>query len=211
MIEAAEALFAARGIGAVSLREVGAAAGQKNNSAAQYHFGSRDGLLRAVFEHRMLPINDARQARLDEIGERPGLRPLVEALVDPLASAITAEPSSCYARFLAQVLTSDVVTDGPDGDEPFTAAYREVCARIADAIDGDVPEVVGHLRLQHAVLLLVHGLATWEHARATGRPHADAELLRTDLVDTIVGLLGAPVSTRTTDRPSPSRHLELAC
>ena len=44
MIVVAERLFAERGIEAVSLREVGAACGLRNNSAAQYHFGSRTGL-----------------------------------------------------------------------------------------------------------------------------------------------------------------------
>src|ERR1051326_9079064 len=88
MILAAERLFAERGIAAVSLREIGAAAGQRNNSAAQYHFGSKQGLVDAVVEHRMGPINERRLALLadlDTSGRGSDLRALVEALVEPFA------------------------------------------------------------------------------------------------------------------------------
>src|SRR5439155_5960126 len=67
MILAAERLFAERGIGAVSLREIGSAAGQRNNGAAQYHFGTKRGLVDAIVEYRMQPINERRVALLAEI------------------------------------------------------------------------------------------------------------------------------------------------
>ena len=41
----AERLFGERGINGVSLREISRAVGQRNPSALQYHFGSRDALL----------------------------------------------------------------------------------------------------------------------------------------------------------------------
>ena len=48
LVAAGERLFAERGIRAVSLREINKAAGQRNSSALHYHFGSREGLLRAL-------------------------------------------------------------------------------------------------------------------------------------------------------------------
>ncbi|HEY9555614.1 MAG TPA: TetR family transcriptional regulator, partial [Acidimicrobiales bacterium] len=80
MIEAAERLAAEQGLAAMSLREVQAAAGQRNKSAAQYHFGSRAGLVEAVIANRMGPINEARLAMLAELDagiEPPSLRDLV--------------------------------------------------------------------------------------------------------------------------------------
>ena len=41
----AEQLFAAHGVDGVSLRQITREAGQRNTTALQYHFGSRDGLL----------------------------------------------------------------------------------------------------------------------------------------------------------------------
>ncbi|WP_459980028.1 helix-turn-helix domain-containing protein, partial [Mycobacterium avium] len=48
LIEVAERLFAGRGIEAVTLKEIQQAAGQSNASVIRYHFGSRDGLIRAL-------------------------------------------------------------------------------------------------------------------------------------------------------------------
>ena len=45
LIDAAVQLYGDRSIDAVSLREISAAAGQKNPNALQYHFGDRDGCL----------------------------------------------------------------------------------------------------------------------------------------------------------------------
>jgi AcrR family transcriptional regulator len=220
MIEAAEQLFADRGVGAVSLREVGQAAGQRNNSAAQYHFGSRDGLLRAVFEHRMVPINAARRAALDQLAAEPPATPeaerraLVDALVTPLADAVAAAEPSHYTRFLAQVMASELVASPTDRAVDHTAAYREVHLRLVASLDHLPPEVA-HLRVANGVLLLVNALAASEQARSLGRPHTDPSVLRADLVDSIVGLLEAPTSAATSTRasgPSPtSNPLELAC
>src|SRR3546814_12416611 len=83
MIEAAERLAAEQGLAAMSLREVQAAAGQRNKSAAQYHFGSPAGLVEAAIANRMGPINEARLAMLDDLDaciEPTPLRDLVAVL-----------------------------------------------------------------------------------------------------------------------------------
>ena len=48
--DAAVQLYGDSSIVAVSLREISAAAGQKNPTALEYHFGDRDGLLKAIFD-----------------------------------------------------------------------------------------------------------------------------------------------------------------
>jgi AcrR family transcriptional regulator len=53
IILAAEKLFARFGIDTVSMRDIAAAAGQKNNIAVQYHFGDRDNLLRQIVAYRV--------------------------------------------------------------------------------------------------------------------------------------------------------------
>src|SRR6476469_3497024 len=118
IIRAAERLFAERGIEAVSLRDVNLAAGQRNHSAAQYHFGDRAGLIAAVFEARMSGINEHRHrllAELDSCG-LDVLPAVVEALVAPLVDALTTIPS-WYGRFLARArwdtLAADVLAEHP--------------------------------------------------------------------------------------------------
>src|SRR5690348_15673441 len=89
LVDAAERLFAERGIDAVSLREINAAAGQRNSTALQYHFGDRAGLLKAVLAKHRPEIEARRHQLLDEYEARgplpqaDALRSLAAALVRP--------------------------------------------------------------------------------------------------------------------------------
>jgi AcrR family transcriptional regulator len=211
LLDAAERLVGDRGL-EVSLREVGAAAGQRNNSAAQYHFGSRAGLMAAVFERRMGPINESRQAMLDDLdaaGRGADGRALVEALVWPLTDAVGAEADGAYARFLSRVIAEGSFGGtGDEGRAPYTAAYREVRRRLGGHL-GHVPPAIRPIRLDHAVQLVVHSLAAWEHSRAAGRPLPTADVMATDLTDCALAVLDAP---STAPRRLPATDpLELAC
>lgn len=114
MIAAAERLIAERGLAALTLKAVQIEANQSNKSAAQYHFGSRDGLLTAVLDARMAPVNRRRQEILDswvERGVTPTNREAVEAMVGPLAAEAVGPPGSYYARFLVQVIADPALSD----------------------------------------------------------------------------------------------------
>ena len=191
MIDAAERLIAEQGIAACSLREVQALAGQRNKSAAQYHFGSHDGLVEAIVETRMAPVNAQRLAmieRLDADGRGHDLRSLVEVLVDPLADATLGRPGSAYARFLAQVL-ADPKTSAVVGRHLQAESFRVARQRLADLLDG-VPDELRAVRIERAVGLVIISLAAWE-----GTPGSPARVA--DLVDACVAVLRAPLSART--------------
>ena len=187
MIDAAERIAVERGIGAMSLREVQAAAGQRNKSAAQYHFGSRDGLIEAVVAARMGPINE-RRAAMVESALTP--RDLVEALVVPLAEA-TLRPGSCWARFLFQGFADPAVSKAVRRRFE-SRAYRDLRARLAATLD-HVPEPLRSTRLDHADGVLVMSLAAAEAGRRT----LDAGVLVANLVDTCTAILDAPASSVT--------------
>lgn len=105
LIETAERLFAERGVDSVSLREVAAAAGQRNTAAVKYHFGDRDGLVGAVFEFRLPTINERRLAILDRLrddGRLDDPRSVVEAFALPLVDEITTTGSH-YVGFLSRL------------------------------------------------------------------------------------------------------------
>ena len=65
ILDAAEQLFADDGFAKTSLRSIVSAAGV-NLAAINYHFGTKEGLIRAVLERRMNPLADERLKRLDE-------------------------------------------------------------------------------------------------------------------------------------------------
>jgi AcrR family transcriptional regulator len=91
LLDAAEALLAERGFAGMSIRALAARAGA-SVSAAHYHFGSKRGLVTAVFVARLEPINAARLARLEALVERaaphpPRLEDVVDSLVRPSIEA----------------------------------------------------------------------------------------------------------------------------
>jgi AcrR family transcriptional regulator len=108
LLDVAERLFARDGITAVSLRQIVIAAGQGNLSAAHYHFGSREGLIRAVVERRMRTIDAVRHRRLDALeaaGRTQVLHAIVGAAVETLAEVVRDAPwGPDYVRVLAQAL-----------------------------------------------------------------------------------------------------------
>lgn len=109
ILDAAESLFTQHGINGVSLREIAAKADIRI-SHLQYHFKTREDLYFAVFERRILAINEDRLARLDSIERDSGydsahLDDVVRALVEPMVmrSGDTKSGGAHYATLLNQV------------------------------------------------------------------------------------------------------------
>jgi AcrR family transcriptional regulator len=199
MIEAAERLVVEQGLGAMSLRAVQAASGQRNKSAAQYHFGSRDGLIEAVVAARMGPINERRLEMLDALDghtqrdEQPAtLRELVEVLTIPLAEHALDPAGSTWARFLVQGYAdpelSTIVRRRFEG-----RPYQEVRRRIAAELT-HLPPALRDRRTDQATGLVVAGLAAAEAGHPTP---LSAEAHVADLVDVATAVLTAPASTAT--------------
>lgn len=110
MLDTAERLFAERGPDAVSVRDITNAAGV-NLAAINYHFGSKQALIAAVFERRMRPLTEARLRALDGVeavaGDQPPkleavldalFRPAVEQALDP------ARGGGTFAKLMARCL-----------------------------------------------------------------------------------------------------------
>ena len=81
IIEAAEQLFAEEGIKGASLRSIMARA-QVNIAAINYHFGSKDVLVEAVFARTAVPLVEERMRLLDQCAPGPGRPPLLEQIIE---------------------------------------------------------------------------------------------------------------------------------
>lgn len=64
LLDSAERLFAEKGFGSTSLRDITALA-EANLASVNYHFGNKESLLEAIFERRLQPLNRERLAMLD--------------------------------------------------------------------------------------------------------------------------------------------------
>lgn len=106
LIEAAERLIAEKGLADVSTREILQEAGQRNQSALQYHFGSKKGLIGATINERTKQLDRERLRMLDEIGDNPSLRQLFEVLILPLGDLMKEKAAGAnYLNFLSQAIT----------------------------------------------------------------------------------------------------------
>ena len=82
ILDAAEELFMLQGFGGTSMRLLTAKAGV-NLAAVNYHFGSKDALIEAVFRRRLDPMNVARIAALEalEASGTPDADAIIRAFV----------------------------------------------------------------------------------------------------------------------------------
>jgi AcrR family transcriptional regulator len=81
ILDAAEELFMQHGFEGASMRMLTAKAGV-NLAAINYHFGSKDALIEAVFRRRLDPMNVERIAQLDRLEQEAAGAPLAaEAII----------------------------------------------------------------------------------------------------------------------------------
>jgi AcrR family transcriptional regulator len=104
LVEAAERLIAEEGP-AVSLRQVVAAAGQRNSSAIRYHFGTREQLIGAVVDARQSLFEPRRLERLAVLKAAGDLaaRGLIRALLEPVFEHQRSASPSHHARFMEKI------------------------------------------------------------------------------------------------------------
>jgi AcrR family transcriptional regulator len=192
LISAAEGLFAERGTDGVSLREITAAAGARNASALQYHFGGRTGLLQALLAKHKPAVEARRHALLDayDDADRPGLRALAGALVRPLAQSLRDPGGPGYVQVLSDLSNRpQPAVDAASLEDPADSLYRWRHAVEPLLAPG---AVVLHRRFV-AVRFTLSELAR----RPRGRVVRGDMLFVADLTDLVTGLLGAPVSSET--------------
>ncbi len=111
LLDAAETLFAAHGIAAVSNRQICDAAGQGNNYAVGYHFGSREALLEALLATHNAPIEQIRTRMVDQLGYIAEVRDWLQCLVQPQLEYLgTAARRTHFAAFCAQMANDPATT-----------------------------------------------------------------------------------------------------
>ncbi|MFC0589367.1 TetR family transcriptional regulator [Novosphingobium aquiterrae] len=96
-------LFAQRGIDGVTVRQIAAAAGQKNHAVVGYYFGSKEDLIRAVIVDGARRIDDQRNAWLDAVEAAGGPRSVGEVIEGLVRTSLDPDPpewGECYNRFV---------------------------------------------------------------------------------------------------------------
>jgi AcrR family transcriptional regulator len=197
ILNAALKLFAENGFSGTSLRAITAEAGV-NLASVNYHFGSKDELIRALFEHLIGPVNEERLARLDRIEADAGDGPLpleevVEAFVAPPLET-WRERGHIAVRLLGRVYTETSETLLKVFHETFHEIVRRFVAAMLRAVPGMTPEEA-LWKLYFSVGAMAHVMATHDMLKVI-RPEMDApttpgEIVRR-LVPYVCGGVGSP-------------------
>lgn len=164
----AEELFATHGIEAVPLRDIGVAAGQKNNVAVQYHFGDRDSLLREITTYRARASEQVRAEQLADLladGRSPTVADLVRAWVLALASHL--QPENFYLAFLARYVIEHGGYGGLEGTTSTSTQTSYTFTTMVRRLLPDHPAAVVEERWNLVMITAVHTLARYQDALRT--------------------------------------------
>ena len=200
LMEAAETLIAKNGIHNISIKEIVRDAGQKNESALQYHFRNLQGLIDAVHKRRSRQSHDKRSEMLTELAlaKQTCLRDLCGLMVYPSFLLARSDPqfrlyviAFSHEVALAEASALSIVNRSGGGgvsgnklgqllrqvlihlDEPTYRARMELAVRMCSAALGN------HLRKKQPL------------------KGATADFFINNLIDSLEGLLAAPVSAVT--------------
>jgi AcrR family transcriptional regulator len=161
LLSVAERLFAERGIENVALTQIVAASSQRNRSALHYHFGSRGGVLTAVLNRRLGPINTRREDMLDALPQDATALQIVRATMAPLGLVDVEEAwGADYLSILAQVTYRPrLLGEQSVEDEKLTGLRRT--RRLLAAAAPHLPDALLAQRLKWLTDSVVFALARW--------------------------------------------------
>lgn len=194
ILNSAEELFALHGLDAVSNRRIAEHAGNSNHSAVSYHFGGRDELVQALINRYVEPALNRRQEMVAALGDTPTLHDLTACSVLPWMESVSQSGTTPYtSRFIVQLravpsaLKLVLKSFRPDSEllELFDSARAELA---------HVPSQAIKARAMMMQYMIFSVCAEYEGLIERGRIKEDWSGIGYFLVDSIVGMLAAPVS-----------------
>jgi AcrR family transcriptional regulator len=199
LLAAAEKLFLQHGLDEVSTRAIVREAGQKNQSALQYHFGGREGLISAILVRRMQQVEVRRSVLVDEAlasSKNPSLRALCAVLVR--GPFLLCREKKDFREFLGQ-LGQKLLASGREVILAFDFTKLPSLHALRTLILQHLAEVPPELlalraeNANHFVLLTIS-----RRARLGGSFRGRrAELFFNNLVDQVAAMLVTPASPDT--------------
>ena len=188
LILAAESLFAKGGFESVSLREIAATAGQKNHHAVQYHFGSREGLVSAIFRYRMSQMEGRRGEMLaaaKSAGRVEDARTLIEVIFLPQLALPGQHGNHSYANFLCQYLLRNESRSFGDFGAELPRNIAQALVLLRARLDF-LPEAIAQRRLVTACFMFLNMLSAYSDDRLRDADDETFEQAIDDTLDQIV-------------------------
>ncbi|HEY6531366.1 MAG TPA: TetR family transcriptional regulator [Acidimicrobiales bacterium] len=188
----AERLFAERGIEAVPLRDIGVAAGQKNNVAVQYHFGDRESLVTAIAAYRADFMSDHLNEVVADLASEAG-PPTVEQVVRSFVRGLSRnlDEDNHFLPFISRYIIERGGYEGLDSTVPSSsiATMRIIMLRLLPHLN----DALLYERWQVLMTSAVHTLARYQVAMRLQTLPGPLDDLVEDLVHFLAAGLASPV------------------
>jgi len=214
ILDVAEELFAENGFGATSMRAITGRAGV-NLSAVNYHFGSKDGLVRAIVARRLQPMNTERLRRLRLLeqtsqGAVP-LDDLIRAFAGPALelSRDEAGGGARFIRFLGRTYTEPSETL----QSAVRSLYEEVIEHFKPAFARALPGLEReelYWRLHFLVGTLAYCMSGSDTMRLIATSHLAGSADPEPLVERLTVFLTAAMQAPSSGASSPATLLAAA-
>ena len=199
ILNAAEALFAEKGVRGASLREIGGRA-QANPGSIYFHWKTKAELVREVFARRLGPLDEERIRRLDhaEQDHAPDPVPLeavLEALVAPMLELLNRQRGGTgFLRLLGRTYNEpdrELVRMLRQDHGATLERFRDALARALPTL----PEEQLFVRFHFALGALAYTLgsdASWQLVVGARKRPASWEQVLRELMPFLVSGFGAP-------------------
>jgi AcrR family transcriptional regulator len=213
ILDAAETLFTEQGLEATTLRQITAAA-EANLAAVNYHFGSKEELIREVFRRRLTWLNQQRLQELDRLEAQAGGAPLkpsriLEAFFG-VALRMSADTRGGGRNFMK--LLGRTYSKPSEFIRGFLAEeYAAVLARFKAALVRALPGVPGEEILWRFHFMLgamsyaISGTDALHVVAEDALDDSDGEALYARLMSFMIGGLRAPLPARSAKSNKPAR------
>jgi AcrR family transcriptional regulator len=168
LVRAAERRFATDGVNGAKIADIVRDAGQRNDSAIGYHFGSRQGLLEAIIDRHMSGMEASRQASLDGLAQAP-VAGVVRAIVEPTADLLRTDDGRDFLRIAEQLAGWAGVRSGRPAAPIRGTAIAAQLARLEELLAQVLPMAVARERVAALITFLTGSLAERARSIEAGR------------------------------------------
>jgi len=153
ILRAAERRFARDGVAGARLRDIVRDAGQANDAAIGYHFGSRQGLLAAVAARHVAAMEEKRESATGGIAE------VVRQIVEPTAALLDDESGRDFLRIMEQLAGWSGLEEGQMNQALRGSRLAGQLSALEDALAAHIGRAQARHRVAEFVLFLTASLA----------------------------------------------------
>ena len=199
ILDGAEQLFAREGFHNTSMRALTSLA-EVNLASVNYHFGSKEALLQAVIERRLLPLNAIREEKIEAVlalarqnSKQPAAEDLLRAFIEPTLNFRNSSPG-------AQDFISLIGRALSEPDETIRNCFMELVLPLIQLLFKGLGEALPQLapeillaRLQFIMGSMSHVMCMGSHSTPPGLPPSmESKALTDQLLKFVLAGLEAP-------------------